>query len=147
MSNGDEATQRASDGPDRGTDDGPGDGRRLSFVARMLNWVERVGNRLPDPITLFLLGTLVVLAISQIAVWQEWSVDKTVIKKEKVEGVEHVGKETVTVKPRGLLSGDDAYWVINNLVKNFTGFAPLGIVLVGMLGIGVAERRGRSMRS
>ncbi len=42
----------------------------------------------------------------------------------------------------GLLSGDGAYWAISSLVDNFVRFAPLGIVLVGMLGIGVAERSG-----
>ncbi|NBC11763.1 MAG: hypothetical protein GVY09_00135, partial [Gammaproteobacteria bacterium] len=39
-----------------------------------LNTVERVGNRLPDPSTLFALGTLVVMLLSQLAVWLGWEV-------------------------------------------------------------------------
>lgn len=43
---------------------------------------------------------------------------------------------------RGLLSSDELYWCIKTMVTNFINFPPLGVVLVGMLGIGVAERTG-----
>ena len=51
-------------------------------------------------------------------------------------------EKTVSVSANGLLSGDGAYRANDNLVKNFSEFAPLGVVLVGVLGIGVAERTG-----
>ena len=104
-----------------------------------LDLIERVGNRLPHPMTLFIVGTLIVLVLSQIADVCNWSAEKTVMKTEaggtKVQTVE-------TVTATGLLAGDGAFWAIKNMVKNFTEFAPLGVVLVGMLGIGVAERSG-----
>ena len=49
-------------------------------------------------------------------------------------------KQTVTAV--SLLDRDGFTWVMNNIVSNFTGFHPLGIVLVAMLGIGVAEKTG-----
>jgi aminobenzoyl-glutamate transport protein len=43
-------------------------------------------------------------------------------------------------RPRNLLSRDGLFWMISHMVENFMKFPPLGVVLVGMLGIGVAER-------
>ena len=77
--------------------------------------------------------------LSQVAASLGWSVERLVTETVVVDGVEKQVETTVDVKARGLLSGDDAYWAIDNLVLNFTRFAPLGVVLVGMLGIGVAE--------
>ncbi|MEX2215365.1 MAG: AbgT family transporter [Phycisphaeraceae bacterium] len=114
--------------------------RRL--FARLLNGVERAGNALPDPMTLFLVGTLVVLLLSSFAAHYEWSIDKHVVETVVVDGVPTQTQVTKTVTAQNLLSRDGSFWVIDNLVKNFTGFAPLGVVLVGMLGIGVAEKTG-----
>ena len=46
------------------------------------------------------------------------------------------------IRAVSLLNGDGARMIFTNLVTNFTGFAPLGVVLVAMLGVGVAERSG-----
>ena len=108
-----------------------------------LDKIERLGNRLPDPMTLFVLGALFVLVLSQIAASAGWSVDKKVMEAvTAADGTSELQETVEQVKPLGLLSGDGAFWAIQNLVKNFTGFAPLGVVLVGMLGIGIAERTG-----
>lgn len=107
-----------------------------------LNWIERTGNRLPDPMSLFILGAVGVLVLSQVAASMGWSVERSFIETSVVDGVEQRVEKSIDVTARGLLSGDDAFWAIDNLVKNFTEFAPLGVVLVGMLGIGVAERTG-----
>ena len=56
-----------------------------SRAAGWLSDIERIGNRLPDPSTLFLLGTLLVLALSQIAVTSGWSVEKQVVEEVRVE--------------------------------------------------------------
>lgn len=55
-----------------------------------------------------------------------------------------VGKEAdlAPIKAKNLLTRDGLYWALDNMVKNFMGFAPLGVVLTGMLGIGVAEKTG-----
>ena len=46
------------------------------------------------------------------------------------------------VRPVNLLSHDGVHRILLEMVDNFTGFAPLGIVLVAMLGIGIAEQSG-----
>ncbi|MFP4560589.1 MAG: AbgT family transporter [Thiohalorhabdus sp.] len=99
-----------------------------------LGVLERLGNRLPDPVTLFLLGTLVVLALSQVAETAGWRVVKTVSGED--------GPVTETVTARGLLDSDGLWWLFSAMVENFVRFPPLGLVLVAMLGIGLAERTG-----
>jgi aminobenzoyl-glutamate transport protein len=53
-------------------------------------------------------------------------------------------RELVTVPLRavGLLSSEGSYWALRSMVTNFTSFPPLGVVLVAMLGIGLAEKTG-----
>jgi aminobenzoyl-glutamate transport protein len=96
---------------------------------RFLDWVERVGNKLPDPVTLFFVGAMLVLIGSAVAEWLGWS-------------VQHPMDEDRTVEARSLLSRDGAQWIWLNMVSTFTSFHPLGVVLVAMLGIGVAEKSG-----
>ena len=105
--------------------------------AALLNWIERTGNRLPEPATLFAIGTLLVMLLSQIAVVFDWTVAKPTLAPGS-------GGELATeaIKAQGLLNADGLWWVISHLVQNFINFPPLGIVLVGMLGIGLAERSG-----
>ncbi|MBT5427542.1 MAG: AbgT family transporter, partial [Bacteroidetes bacterium] len=95
---------------------------------RMLNWTEKAGNALPHPATLFALFAFAVLVFSAIGYALGWEVI-------------HPGtKETIT--PVNLLSHDGIHRILLEMVDNFTGFAPLGIVLVAMLGIGIAEQSG-----
>ena len=96
-----------------------------------LNIIERVGNRLPDPAVLFIFGTLLVAVGAEVAVWTNWTVERTVSQTDS---------EFITA--RGVFASDGLWWWLSNLVKNFIQFPPLGIVLVGMLGIGLAERSG-----
>jgi len=100
-----------------------------SWTTRWLDWVERVGNRLPDPVTLFAVGSLAVLAASAIAAGLDWQEP-------------HPTKTGTMIEARSLLTSEGLQWVFTNLVKNFTDFHPLGVVLVAMLGIGIAERTG-----
>lgn len=95
---------------------------------RMLSGIERVGNALPHPATLFLIFALLILVISYVTSLLDLSVI-------------HPGTgETIT--PVNLLSKEGLHMILTNMVTNFTGFAPLGVVLVAMLGIGVAESSG-----
>ncbi len=94
--------------------------------ATLLERLERLGNRLPHPITLFALGAAAVMVVSHIAVARGWSV-------ESAKGV---------VEPVSLLDTEGLYWALSSSVDNFKNFPPLAIVLVGMLGIGLAERSG-----
>ena len=94
----------------------------------MLNWTERVGNALPHPATLFALFALAALVLSAVGNALGW------------EAI-HPGTNEI-VRPVNLLSHDGIHRVLLEMVDNFTGFAPLGIVLVAMLGIGIAEQSG-----
>lgn len=94
----------------------------------LLRKIEQIGNALPDPVTLFFIGGLVVILVSELAANSGWQV------KNPVTGE----VEAVT----SLFSSEGMQWVWDNMVVNFTGFAPLGVVLVAMLGIGVAEHSG-----
>ena len=93
----------------------------------MLNTLEKIGNRLPHPATLFFIGWVMVIFCSEIAVLLEWRV----INPVKGEVYAH-----------SLMRTDGLWWLISHLIDNFIHFPPLGIVLVGMLGIGMAERSG-----
>lgn len=95
----------------------------------ILGWIERVGNRLPDPATLFVIGCIIVAVGSALAVWFSWSVPDPI-------------DETQRIHAKNLLNAEGIRWMFLNAVKNFTEFHPLGVVLVAMLGIGVAERTG-----
>jgi aminobenzoyl-glutamate transport protein len=99
-----------------------------TLLSRFLGIVERGGNALPHPATLFALMTLSVVVISGIAA----QFDLTVI---------HPGTKE-TVQPVSLLTLAGLHRIMTGLVTNFTGFAPLGTVLVAMLGLAVAEGSG-----
>lgn len=94
-----------------------------------LGWIERVGNRLPDPATLFVIGCILVAVGSALAAWLSWSVPDPLDPSKRIEA-------------NNLLTSEGIKWMFLNAVKNFTDFHPLGVVLVAMLGIGVAERTG-----
>ncbi len=97
-------------------------------LGRALGWIERAGNALPHPVALFALMALLILVVSWIA---------------SLAGLEATHPGTgKTVQVVNLLSVAGLHRILEKLVDNFTGFAPLGTVLVAMLGIGVAEASG-----
>jgi aminobenzoyl-glutamate transport protein len=99
-----------------------------SALDRFLNVVERGGNALPHPATLFAILALLVVVAS----WIASQLDVSVVHPA-------TGK---VVTPVNLLSLEGLHRILTNLVTNFTGFAPLGTVLVALIGIGVAEHSG-----
>lgn len=101
---------------------------RTGIFQRMLNWTEKAGNALPHPATLFALFALGALVFSAFGSWMGWEVI-------------HPGTKEI-VRSVNLLSHDGIHRILLEMVDNFTGFAPLGIVLVAMLGIGIAEESG-----
>ncbi|MEZ9140070.1 MULTISPECIES: AbgT family transporter [unclassified Shewanella] len=106
-----------------------------TFV-KFLNIVERLGNLLPHPITLFAMFCLAVIAMSGIAGYFELTVaDPRPIGSSgrSEDGLIHVVS---------LMNAEGLRMIVSNLVTNFTGFTPLGTVLVALLGVGIAERSG-----
>jgi len=98
------------------------------ILQTLLNWTERAGNALPHPATLFALFALTALVFSWIGHMLNWEVI-------------HPGTQEV-VRSVNLFSHDGIHRILLEMVDNFTSFAPLGIVLVAMLGIGIAEQSG-----
>ena len=102
--------------------------RPAGIVYRFLAWVERVGNRLPDPAALFVIALAVVWIASAWLAGYEFSVPST------------SGARTLQIQNQ--LSGESLAGFLSSMVTTFTGFAPLGVVLVALLGVGVAEHTG-----
>ncbi|MEO0715590.1 MAG: AbgT family transporter, partial [Planctomycetota bacterium] len=99
--------------------------------AKFLAAVEWLGNLLPHPVTLFALFALGVVVLSGIAAAFGLAVEDP-----------RPGAEGAMLTVRSLVNGDGVRWMSQSLVTNFTGFVPLGTVLVALLGVGVAERSG-----
>lgn len=100
----------------------------------VLGTIERVGNALPHPAILFALFCLTLIVVSQIMAMLDVSVTYTTIVNE-------LPTET-TVNVLSLLSPDGIRYMFTSAVSNFGNFAPLAMVLVAMLGVGVAEQSG-----
>jgi len=98
----------------------------------ILNWIERLGNKLPHPVMLFVILALVVIVASEISA--RAGLSATYFDSQ--------AGEEITVVAESLISSDGISYIFNEAVSNFTGFAPLGTVLVTMLGVGVAEWTG-----
>ncbi len=110
--------------------------RGVPFFHRILDGIEWAGNRLPHPITLFAILCAVVLVVSWFCAYFGISATGELIDSKTLELTE----QTVTCV--SLLSRDGIVYILTSMVKNFTDFAPLGIVLVIMLGVGCAEGSG-----
>ena len=97
-------------------------------LARVLHWVEIGGNALPHPASLFGILALLALIFSWIGHLADW----TAVHPATGEVIHTVN----------LLSKSGLHRIMLEMVDNYTGFAPLGIVMVAILGIGIAESSG-----
>ena len=98
----------------------------------ILDLVEKVGNALPDPVTLFFLGTLGVFGLSWLAVEQGW---RSILLGEG-------GAELFNETAVNMASAAQLKLLATQLVDIFTAFAPLGPVLAAAVGIAIAEKSG-----
>ena len=99
-----------------------------SLTNRFLEIIEKVGNALPHPASLFgILAGLVILLS-----WVFSQLDVSVLHPATGDAIQ----------PVNLLSRLNIHRMLTEMIHNYTGFAPLGTVLVAMLGIGVAEGSG-----
>lgn len=103
--------------------------QRKNFFQRFLDFIEWSGNKLPHPFTLFI--GLAVLTLILSAVLSIFDVS-----------VVHPGDSSEIVEVKNLLSAEGIEYIFLSMTDNFIGFAPLGVVLITMLGIGIAERTG-----
>ena len=98
------------------------------WIARGLRWIERSGNKMPDPVMVF----IILIGVILLASWLFSMLGTEVI---------HPGTEEV-IQVENLLSRPYIIRMIEEAVSNFTAFPALGLVLVVMLGIGLAEESG-----
>lgn len=99
-----------------------------SAITRALDAVERIGNRLPDPAVLFAVLLVLVLGVSA------W------LSGVSFDQVDPRSGEPVVI--RNMLQGENLVAFFSQMVETFVGFHPLGVVLVALLGIGVADHAG-----
>ena len=97
-----------------------------STVQRLLDRIEWLGNKLPDPAVLFVWGLVATWIASALLAGTEFSVS---------EGAD-------PMKVENQLTAPALAAFMANMVETFTGFHPLGVVLVALLGVGVAEAAG-----
>lgn len=110
--------------------------KKNSVFSRFLNGIEAVGNRLPHPITMFAFLTLAIVLISGICSMLGVSATGEMIDTKTMELTEQ------TIHVVSLMNREGLVYMMTHAVSNFTEFAPLGVVLVTMLGVGCAEGSG-----
>ena len=101
------------------------------WFTRFLDTVEWLGNLLPHPVTLFAVLATGMVFFSGLLGWLGVSV---VDPRPNTEGQ--------LIEAVSLMNAEGVQRILGNMVSNFVNFAPLGVVLVAMLGVGVAERSG-----
>lgn len=93
-----------------------------------LKWLERVGNKLPNPAILFLIFFMVLALCSYVL---------------QLAGVTAVNLKTnEIIHIRSLISAEGLDWLLTNLIKNYINFPPLGMIIVLTFGLGVASETG-----
>jgi aminobenzoyl-glutamate transport protein len=134
-----------------------------TFTQRMLDGIERLGNKMPDPAILFIWLCVGVIVLSQILMWLDVKATYEVVKPPPVVAEEtYLGGSqspvyvapyepepaddykvvTETTEVKGLLTTDGVRFLFTSFVDNFRNFAAVTIILVVMIGVGVAEAAG-----
>ncbi|WBX78554.1 AbgT family transporter [Virgibacillus salarius] len=101
---------------------------KKSIATQLLNGIERVGNKLPDPFMLF-------ISLAGIIILLSW-----IISLFDITYTQPVDGQEVAIK--SLISKEGLEFILTSMLDNFVGFAPLGLVLAMMLGIGLADKVG-----
>lgn len=102
----------------------------------LLNWVERAGNKVPHPSIIFLVLIGIIMILS--AIFAALGTSVTFEQANPLLGQ----VEDVTVHVRSLLDAEGLQFVFTSPVQNFSNFAVVGVVIVAMIGVGMAEESG-----
>lgn len=107
-----------------------------SFMERMLDTVERVGNKVPHPVVIFLILIGIVIVLSGLfgALGVSVTLESINAETNKIE--------TSTTAIRSLVSADGIRFMYVSLIPNFMGFTAVGLMIAAMIGVGVAESSG-----
>lgn len=133
-----------------------------SFMDKLLNTVERVGNKVPHPVLMFAYLILFIIIISSVLGWLGVSVTEEIAVPVPIEvapnyyedlsqpsvGLPPVAEVTdyeiqkTTISIRPILSVEGIRWMFTSFVPTFQGFGALAITLIALMGAGVAEQGG-----
>jgi aminobenzoyl-glutamate transport protein len=142
----------------------PGDAPK-TMMQRILDVVERVGNKVPHPVVIFLILIAIVVALSHILYMSGASVayEAIVPETEAIETATDADTdlydtgtsvtygavkeanhkiENRTVTARSLLTTEGIRFIYSSLIPSFMGFTAVGLIIVAMVGVGVAEEAG-----
>ena len=127
-----------------------------------LGLIERVGNKVPHPVLMFLYLIIGVVVLSSVLAWAGVSVTETVAVPDSVEIAPDYYEDTtqpileprdldyedgwhleeVTIPVKGLLSVEGIRFIFTSFVPNFAGFGVIAVTFVALMGAGVAEAGG-----
>lgn len=110
--------------------------KKLNSNKGVLAMIERIGNKLPHPGTIFVILSAIIIVVSAIMAKMGVSVTYTGLDRSTMEIKEMTANVVSLLTPEGIR------YMFKSAVSNFTSFAPLGTVLVALLGVGVAEGTG-----
>jgi aminobenzoyl-glutamate transport protein len=143
--------------------DTPPEAPGKTFMERMLDAIERGGNKMPHPAILFLALCGIVIVLSQVLYWAGVSATYEVVKPPPVPteqtyyggstepvdvgpttpvAPEDYELTTETAQVEGLLTTEGIRYLFTSFVSNFRNFAAVAIILVVMIGVGLAEAAG-----
>jgi aminobenzoyl-glutamate transport protein len=132
-------------------------------LERLLDGIERLGNKMPDPAILFAGLCVLVIVLSQVLYWFDvkatfevvkppavateqtyygGSVEPSDVGPSEAEPADDYKLVTETAKVKGLLTGDGVRYLFTSFVDNFRNFSAVTIILVVMIGVGLAEAAG-----
>lgn len=106
--------------------------RKKGFFDKFLGFIEKSGNKIPHPVVLFIGLCGLIILISSLGAKLGWSATYYDAR---------AGEEALA-EVQSLFNAEGLRYIFNSAVTNFTGFAPLGTVLVAIIGVGVAEHSG-----
>src|SRR5690606_4813410 len=107
-----------------------------SATQRFLDTIEKVGNRVPHPAVIFLILIALVVVLSHVFYLLGVRVNYQVINPET-----HL-LENAAAEARSLLTADGVRFMFTGVVQNFMNFNAVGVIIVAMVGVGVAESAG-----
>jgi aminobenzoyl-glutamate transport protein len=107
-----------------------------TVLQKLLDGVEIIGNKVPDPTVIFLIFAGVIVVLSHVLYLLGISVTYETVNLQ----THQVEKTTAAVQ--SLLSGHGIRFMLTSMVQKFVSFGPVGIILVVMVGVGVAEQAG-----
>lgn len=109
---------------------------QLRGMQRFLDGVERIGNKVPHPAVIFLWLIALVIALSHVFYLMGTTVAFQVVNPET-----HT-IESATASVNSLVTVDGLRFLLTSVVSNFMGFTAVGVVIVAMVGVGLAEEAG-----